>query len=42
MFGSGFDWRTGSVLAMFLLIVVGSLIAIFTRFVRLGQSAEAL
>lgn len=41
LFGPGFDWRTGSVLAMFLLVVVGSLIAIFSRFARLGAAAGA-
>jgi len=37
LFGPGFDWRTGSVLAIFLLAVVGTLIAIFSRFVRIGR-----
>ena len=33
LFGTGFpDWRTGSVLALFLLAVVGVLTAVFSRF----------
>lgn len=34
LFGPGFDWQTGSVLALFLLLVVGFLIAIFARFLN--------
>ncbi len=34
LFGPGFDWQTGSVLALFLLLVVGALIAIFARFLN--------
>ncbi len=41
LFGPGFDWRTGSVLAIFLLGVVGTLIAVFSRFARLGEATGA-
>ncbi len=34
LFGPGFDWRTGSVLALFLFGVVAVLIGIFGRFLR--------
>ncbi len=35
LFGTGFpDWETGSVLAMFLLIVVGALTVVFSRFLQ--------
>src|SRR6266480_8002425 len=40
LFGSGFpDWRTGSVLALFLLGVVGVLVAVFSKFNQLGEPA---
>src|SRR5881394_1931216 len=39
LFGTGFpDWRTGSVLALFLLVVVAALTAIFSRFLRLDEA----
>jgi spermidine/putrescine transport system permease protein len=38
LFGPGFDWRTGSVLAIFLLAVVTVLIGVFSRFARLGEA----
>ena len=39
LFGTGFpDWRTGSVLALFLLIVVGVLTAVFARFNQVGST----
>ncbi|MEX2101832.1 MAG: ABC transporter permease, partial [Actinomycetota bacterium] len=34
LFTKGLDWRTGSVLALFLLIVVALLTAAFGRFMR--------
>src|SRR6059036_3146812 len=38
LFGSGFpDWRTGSVLSLFLLAVVGVLVAVFSKFNQLGD-----
>src|SRR5438445_9717979 len=38
LFGTGFpDWRTGSVLALFLLAVVGVLVAVFSTFNQLGD-----
>ena len=41
LFGTGFpDWRTGSVLALFLLVVVGVLTAVFARFNRIGSTAR--
>jgi spermidine/putrescine transport system permease protein len=40
LFGTGFpDWRTGSVLSLFLLVVVASLTVVFSRF---NRSAEAV
>src|SRR5204863_9752281 len=40
LFGTGFpDWRTGSVLALFLLAVVGALAAVFARFLQPRQAA---
>jgi spermidine/putrescine transport system permease protein len=40
LFGTGFpDWRTGSVLALFLLVVVAALTAVFSRFLRLDGAA---
>src|SRR3954470_23019052 len=42
LFSTGFpDWRTGSVLALFLLGVVTLLTAAFSRFLRLGETASA-
>src|SRR3954469_12570336 len=39
LFSTGFpDWRTGSVLALFLLAVVTVLTAAFSRFLRLGEA----
>jgi spermidine/putrescine transport system permease protein len=41
LFGTGFpDWRTGSVLALFLLAVVGVLTAVFSRFNQVGSVAR--
>jgi spermidine/putrescine transport system permease protein len=38
LFGTGFpDWRTGSVLAIFLLAVVATLTAVFSRFLQVRQ-----
>jgi spermidine/putrescine transport system permease protein len=38
LFGTGFpDWETGSVLALFLLVVVGLLTVVFARFLQPGQ-----
>jgi spermidine/putrescine transport system permease protein len=40
LFGTGFpDWRTGSVLALFLLGVVGALTVVFSRFLQARQVA---
>ena len=40
LFGTGFpDWRTGSVLALFLLGVVAALTGVFTRFLGMRQTA---
>ena len=40
LFGTGFpDWRTGSVLALFLLGVVGVLMLVFSRFLQPRQVA---
>src|SRR5437762_10049450 len=40
LFGTGFpDWRTGSVLALFLIGVVATLTAVFSRFNRVGEVA---
>ena len=40
LFGAGFpDWETGSVLSIFLLVVVAALTVIFSRFLRTGQVA---
>ena len=40
LFGTGFpDWRTGSVLAIFLLVVVAALTAVFSRFLQVRQVA---
>jgi spermidine/putrescine transport system permease protein len=40
LFGTGFpDWETGSVLAIFLLVVVAALTVVFARFLRTGQVA---
>ena len=39
LFGTGFpDWETGSVLALFLLVVIAVLTGIFARFLRVGQT----
>ena len=41
LFGTGFpDWETGSVLALFLLLVVAVLTGVFARFMRVGQAAR--
>jgi spermidine/putrescine transport system permease protein len=38
LFGTGFpDWQTGSVLALFLLVVVAALTVLFARFLQPGQ-----
>src|SRR5438105_7408408 len=38
LFGTGFpDWETGSVLSLFLLAVVGVLVAVFSRFNQVGD-----
>ena len=40
LFGTGFpDWETGSVLALFLLVVVALLTVVFSRFLRPQQVA---
>jgi spermidine/putrescine transport system permease protein len=39
LFTKGTDWQTGSVLAMFLLVVVAGLMALFGRFVRVRSVA---
>ena len=40
LFGTGFpDWETGSVLAIFLLVVVTVLMIVFARFLRVRQTA---
>jgi spermidine/putrescine transport system permease protein len=39
LFTKGTDWQTGSVLAMFLLIVVAGLMALFGRFLRIRNVA---
>jgi spermidine/putrescine transport system permease protein len=40
LFGTGFpDWRTGSVLALFLLGVVAALTGVFARFLGMRQTA---
>jgi spermidine/putrescine transport system permease protein len=42
LFGTGFpDWETGSVLALFLLIVIAVLTGVFARVMRLGETARA-
>jgi spermidine/putrescine transport system permease protein len=42
LFGTGFpDWETGSVLALFLLVVVAVLTGVFARFMRVGQGARS-
>src|SRR6266566_2472709 len=42
LFGTGFpDWETGSVLALFLLVVVAVLTGVFARFMRVGQAARS-
>jgi spermidine/putrescine transport system permease protein len=42
LFGSGFpDWQTGSVLALFLLVVVAGLTAVFSHFNRVGEAPAA-
>ena len=38
-FTRGLDWQSGSVLAMFLLIVVAALMAVFGRFVQVREVA---
>jgi spermidine/putrescine transport system permease protein len=40
LFTRGLDWQTGSVLAMFLLIVVAFLMALFGRYVRVQSVAD--
>ncbi len=42
LFGTGFpDWRTGSVLALFLLLVVALLTGVFARFLGMRQTGAA-
>jgi spermidine/putrescine transport system permease protein len=42
LFEQGFpDWETGSVLALFLLCVVGLLTFVFVRFLRVGEARPA-
>ncbi len=41
LFGAGFDWRTGAVLALFLLAVVLVLTATFARFLQLRRVTAA-
>ena len=42
LFGTGFpDWETGSVLSLFLLVVVAVLTGVFVRFMRVGQAARS-
>src|SRR5881398_1901881 len=42
LFSAGFpDWQTGSVLALFLLVVVAVLSGVFSRFLRLGEVASS-
>jgi spermidine/putrescine transport system permease protein len=42
LFGTGFpDWETGSVLALFLLIVIAALTGVFARVMRIGDTARA-
>jgi len=42
LFGQGFpDWETGSVLALFLLVVVSVLTLVFVRFLRVGEARPA-
>jgi spermidine/putrescine transport system permease protein len=41
LFGAGFpDWQTGSVLALFLLVVVASLTVVFSRFNRAAEAVR--
>jgi spermidine/putrescine transport system permease protein len=40
LFLQGLDWRSGSVLALFLVVVVGALLAVASRFLRSGGLAE--
>ncbi len=40
LFTRGLDWQTGSVLAMFLLIVVAILMALFGRYIRVESVAD--
>ena len=43
LFGTGFpDWRTGSVLALFLLAVVAVLTGVFSRFLGMRQTTELM
>jgi spermidine/putrescine transport system permease protein len=39
LFTRGLDWQTGSVLALFLLLVIAALMAIFGRFVQVRSVA---
>ena len=42
LFQTGFpDWKTGSVLALFLLLVVAALMSVFARFLQVRQVAES-
>ncbi len=39
LFGSGYDWETGSVLALFLVLVIGGLTLAFARFLQMRRVA---
>ena len=41
LFTDGLDWQSGSVLALFLLLVVAGLMAVFGRFVQMRNVAAA-
>jgi len=40
LFTRGLDWQTGSTLALFLLVVVTALLAVFGRFLRVQEVAQ--
>jgi ABC-type spermidine/putrescine transport system permease subunit I len=40
LFTRGLDWQTGSVLSMFLLMVVATLMVIFGRFIQVRSVAS--
>ena len=41
LFGMGLDWRTGSVLSLWLVMAVFVLALLFMRLVRFGRLAES-